>query len=351
MSGGAWSSRWLDLVESAPAFDRQALRRGSDYAAFDWQLDVEIEPGRAATTASSGRRMQYQASITVPTLTPEQIDAIVESIAGRTERMAAVLDSELPIELDHVLSVDPEAIVGSCNCQSIDQPCKHAAAVVYLVADAIADDPFDLLHLRGLPRTDLVARLAETRREANTPEPAAPGQPAPVPSEEPVLQFRQGTGPLPADLPSPRLPGRLPPFPTPPPAGAAFTEQGLRMIADDGARRASALLATGHHPWADLDATTDLARLAAEAEGTGDWKDLVDRAQVTSQELRARARAWRAAGRAGVEAHVAPAEIAVDPERGSFQRRRTHDGTWVRFEKIKGRWSAVAVEGTVDVDH
>lgn len=116
------------------------------------------------------------------------------------------------------------------------------------------------------------------------------------------------------------------------------------MIADDGARRAAALLITGEHDWTGLDTTTDLARLAAETEGTGDWKDLVDRAQVTSQELRARAQAWRAAGRAGVEAHVAPAEITTDEASGSLQHRRAHDGTWVRFEKIKGRWLAVGLD-------
>jgi uncharacterized Zn finger protein len=349
MSGDSWGSRWLDLVESAPTFDPQAMRRGSDYAAFDWQLDVEIEPGRATTTASSGRRMRYHAGLKLPTLSPAQIDAIVESIAGATERMAAVLDGELPLELEHVLSLDPADIVPSCTCQSIDQPCKHAAAVAHLVADAIADDPFDLLHLRGLPRADLVARLAATRRN-ETPDGAGQATPADdrdsvSPTvDQPVLRYRKASGPLPADLPSPDVPGRLPPFPTPPPAGASFTEQGLRIVADDGARRAAALLTTGRQNWAGLDLTTDLARLAAETEGTADWKSLVDRAQVTSQELRARAQAWRAAGRAGVEAHVAPAEVVTDSDNGASQRRRTHDGSWVRFEKIKGRWSAVGID-------
>lgn len=349
MSSDTWSSRWLDLVESAPAFDEQALRRGSDYAAFDWQLDVEIEPGRAATTATSGKRMQYHAAITVPMLSSDQINAIVGSIAARTERMAAVLDGEVPAELEQLLAVDPAAIVPSCTCRSIDRPCKHAAAVAHLVADAIADDPFDLLHLRGLPRADLIARLAATRRDETAehgaqPDPSDAEPRQTPPSDESVLQFRHGSGPLPDDLPSPAQAGHLPPFPTPPPAGASFTEQGLRMIADDGARRAATLLTTGRHDWNGLDATSDLARLAAEAEGTDDWKDIVDRAQVTSQELRARAQAWRTAGRVGVEAHIAPTEVVPEPDRPSIQRRRTHDGTWVRFEKIRGRWLAIAVD-------
>ena len=129
MSGATWSSRWLDLVESAPVFDQQALRRGSDYAAFDWELDVEIEPGRAATTASSGKRMHYHATIVVPTLSSGQIDAIVESIAERTEQVAAVLDGELPIDIDDLLSFDPSAIVASCDCRSVDRPCRFRGEV------------------------------------------------------------------------------------------------------------------------------------------------------------------------------------------------------------------------------
>ena len=158
-----WSARWLDLVESSPEFPEAALRRGADYAAFDWQLELDIERGRATTTASSGR-LQYEAAISVPTLSSEQIDAIVASIASSTERLAAVLDGELPDDLDHVLDLDPAAIRASCTCRSIDRPCKHAAAVPHLLADAIVEDPFDLLHLRGVRHIKHEQPLVFTQR-------------------------------------------------------------------------------------------------------------------------------------------------------------------------------------------
>jgi uncharacterized Zn finger protein len=354
MSSG-WTSRWLDLVEASSAFDEAALRRGADYAAFDWQLDVEIEPGRASTTATSGKRMQYEASISVPTLAPADIDAIVESIASETQRVAAVLDGELPTETADFLRFDPGDLVPSCTCQSIDRPCKHAAAVAHLIADAITDDPFDLLHLRGLPRADLVARLTEART-AGTRQPGADDsataevEPATSTATDPedALVWSIGDGELPRDLPVLDGPGSLAPFPTPPPPGASFTEAGLRMLADDGAKRAHTLLTQGARGWIDLDATTDMARRAADVEGTDEWKALVDRAQVTSQELRARVIAWRAGGPTAVAAHIAPAEIVPDPDDRAVQRRRTHDGQWVRFTKVKGRWLAAGMEPRVD---
>lgn len=346
----AWGSRWLDLVEASPAFDEQALRRGSDYASFDWQLDVEIERGRASTMASSGKRMQYEAAVTVPTLDDQQVDEIVASIASETQRIAAVLDGELPPDLDVLLAIDPASIVPTCTCTSVDLPCKHAAAVAHLIADAIADEPFDLLHLRGVSRVSLIERLTASRRDAGSelPDQAAPSTDAasnePDVSEpsEPELAWSVGAGALPPDLAPPASAGTLPPFPTPPPPGASFDEAGLRMLANDGARRAHAVLSGIEPDWVDLDTTTDLSRRAADVEGSDHWKPLVERAQVTSQELRARAQAWRIGGPAAVEAHVAPTETITEPDDRDRQRRRTHDGQWVLFEKQKGRWLAVA---------
>lgn len=342
-----WGSRWLDMVEASPSFDEAALRRGSDYASFDWQLDVEIEVGRASATASSGPRMSYEPAVTVPTLSEAEVDTIVASIASETQRIAAVLDGELPSDLDVVLAIDPADIVPTCTCTSVDRPCKHAAAVAQLIGDAIADEPFDLLHLRGVSRVDLIERLTATRREANpdNADPDTPPAPPPANPEpsEPELTWSTASGALPADLAPPDVAGTLPAFPTPPPPGASFDEAGLRMLANDGALRAHAVLVGGSRAWVELDTTTDLARRAADVEASDQWKPLVERAQVTSQELRARAQAWRIGGATAVEAHIAPAEILTDPDDRDRQRRRTHDDQWVAFEKQKGRWLAVAL--------
>lgn len=352
----AWGSRWLDLVEASPAFDAQALRRGADYASFDWQLDVEIEKGRASTLASSGKRMSYEAAVQVPTLDGDEIDEIVTSIASETHRIAAVLDGELPTDLDVLLAIDPAAIVPSCTCTSVDRPCKHASAVAHLVADAVADEPFDLLHLRGVSRVDLIEKLTAVRRGESGDDSAAQDDGGSVedvaePEEpqaaqgEPSLVWSNGTGVLPSDLPPPISAGALAPFPTPPPPGASFDEAGLRILANDGARRAHAALISASTDWVDLDTTTDLARRAADVEDTDQWKPMVERAQVTSQELRARAHAWRIGGSAAVEAHIAPTETVIDTDDRDVQHRRTHDDQWVRFHKTKGRWLAVALSG------
>jgi len=221
--------------------------------------------------------------------------------------------------------------------------------VAHLIADAVADEPFDLLHLRGISRVDLIERLTAMRRDANAdgsepPSPEADETPVETPEpSEPELTWSVAAGTLPADLAPPAAAGTLPAFPTPPPPGASFDEAGLAMLANDGARRAHDVLTGADQSWVDVDSTTDLARRAADVEGSDQWKPLVERAQVTSQELRARAQAWRIGGAVAVEAHIAPTETISDPDDRDRQLRRTHDDHWVAFEKQKGRWLAVSL--------
>jgi hypothetical protein len=90
-------------------------------------------------------------------------------------------------------------------------PCKHLAAVCYVLAERFDADPFAVLALRGRDREALLADLRERRANAG---------PAPshgVPLAE-VLSVFYACGPLPApaagpDTPSDALLDQVPPFP------------------------------------------------------------------------------------------------------------------------------------------
>jgi uncharacterized Zn finger protein len=55
-----------------------------------------------------------------------------------------------------------------CSCPDWGVPCKHLAAVCYVLAEAFDDDPFEMLAWRGRSRSALLAAL----RQAG-PRPAA----------------------------------------------------------------------------------------------------------------------------------------------------------------------------------
>jgi hypothetical protein len=57
----------------------------------------------------------------------------------------------------------------SCSCPDQMVPCKHLAAVFYLLAERFDDDPFLILRWRGRPREDLLLRLRELRGDDSQP--------------------------------------------------------------------------------------------------------------------------------------------------------------------------------------
>ena len=75
---------------------------------------------------------------------------------SRAAHAAALLDGELdPGVVDEAAAVgvdllpDRASCRPRCSCPDWADPCKHSAAVCYLVADALDADPFALFLLRG----------------------------------------------------------------------------------------------------------------------------------------------------------------------------------------------------------
>jgi len=54
----------------------------------------------------------------------------------------------------------------SCSCPDWASPCKHVAAVFYLLAEEFDRDPFQVFKWRGRSREELLEHLAELREEA-----------------------------------------------------------------------------------------------------------------------------------------------------------------------------------------
>jgi uncharacterized Zn finger protein len=118
---------------------------------------------------------------TVPVLDPGASEALVETVAAEAGRVAALLAGDLPHTLvEHAEEAGVELLpfgseLGStCTCQAWADPCPHALAVMYQLAWLVEADPFVLLHLRGLARDDLLARLhdrAESPPKADLEDP------------------------------------------------------------------------------------------------------------------------------------------------------------------------------------
>ena len=89
------------------------------------------------------------------------------ALAGQAIYSAKLLAGEMPADIESVfqsvdLSLFPRSlddIYFECSCPDSGNPCKHAAAVYYLLAEQIDADPFVLFHLRGRTRDQVLAAL------------------------------------------------------------------------------------------------------------------------------------------------------------------------------------------------
>lgn len=360
----SWGATWLDIVDRSKAFVAEDLARGEAYARHDWQLDLDLEPGRAFAVARSGPRVSHLAEVRARQLSTEEWDRVLSLIASSAARTAALLDRSLDEALlDEASSAgvnllpEPSEITTACSCNTPGSPCKHAAAVLYIMADSFDEDPFDLLEFRGLDGHAVIERVNAMRAANDNPEsedatasadgsdsasnPPETESPAPqtdvstsmMPGE---LAWKREPSPLPEALPVPSEPTTIVPWASSPPPRSPFTAAGLLTITADAAARAHNMLTAGGSPSLHLDRHADLARRAAEAEDTNRWPSISSASPFSSQELRARAAAWRVAGSQGVAALDFDGEIRRIDD--STRIRSDAHKRWFRFEKISGRW-------------
>ena len=165
-----WGRAWVRAVEEASysSADLLVARRISRAGQVG---QIMVEPGRFVASVEDARGLWTVAG-TLPELDDAAREALVETVAAEAGRIGALLSGDLPHTMvEHAEEAGVELLpfgseLGSeCTCGAWTQPCPHALAVLYQLTWLLEADPFVLLHLRGLPRDDLLARLHHQTRE------------------------------------------------------------------------------------------------------------------------------------------------------------------------------------------
>jgi uncharacterized Zn finger protein len=155
------------------------LRPGRALARSGSVGQVGVEPGGFLAAVVVGDAVCTVTGV-VPVLDDASLDALVETVAAEAGRIGALLAGDLPHTLvEHAeeagVELLPEgrelAVAGTCGAAT--DPCVHALAVLYQLTWLVDADPFVLLHLRGLPREALLARLHQRTPAAGEPAPEA----------------------------------------------------------------------------------------------------------------------------------------------------------------------------------
>jgi uncharacterized Zn finger protein len=220
-----WARRWLAVLEALQVGGR--LSRGRAYARRGQVMDVAIEEGLVRARVQGSRPEPYEVSIRVTPLPPAAWARLAEVLSGEAAFLAKLLAGEMPADIETAfgkasLSLFPERLSElqtSCSCPDWSNPCKHIAAVYYLLGEEFDRDPFLIFRLRGITRDELL-RLVEAAGEPRRPKAPREGarreeSPAPAPASTATF-WRAGELP-PDPAPEPTEPGallvRLGPFP------------------------------------------------------------------------------------------------------------------------------------------
>jgi uncharacterized Zn finger protein len=167
-----WSRRFIELLESFGLGSR--LQRGREYARAGQVLELDVEPGIALARVQGSRYTPYRVRIRPEPFSTHQWRRAEKAIAFRALPLAKLLAGEMPGDIEKLLADAKLALLpgsyeelrASCTCPDAANPCKHTAAVYYVLAERLDEDPFALFTLRGRTREELVESLRRRRAKA-----------------------------------------------------------------------------------------------------------------------------------------------------------------------------------------
>jgi uncharacterized Zn finger protein len=174
-----WSRRFISVLESYGMSGR--LARGRSYARAGQVLDFQLSQGKVTAQVQGSRPRPYQVRLGVLPLTTKQWRRVQDRLASQALFRAKLLAGEMPHEIEEVFDdcgtpLFPRSASDldmHCSCPDWGVPCKHLAAVCYVLAEEFDRDPFGLLAWRGKARDDLLAALRQLQAGAAAADPGA----------------------------------------------------------------------------------------------------------------------------------------------------------------------------------
>jgi uncharacterized Zn finger protein len=189
-----WARRWQAVLESFRFGGR--LARGKTYARQGQVLSIDIVEGVVKAQVQGSRNKPYDVTIKVNMLTPAEWAAVVKALTTQAMFVAKLLAGEMPEQIEQVfdqakVSLFPRKrgdLQTKCNCPDETNPCKHIAAVYFLLGEEFDRDPFLLFRLRGLKREALFAKLGPSAKNAiiESASMSGPAPELPPPPPEPL---------------------------------------------------------------------------------------------------------------------------------------------------------------------
>lgn len=157
-----WGGEWLKALTHIDYENR--IPRGKSYAKQGAVKNVELKGNIIKAKVKGSRATPYTVTIEVPLFSRSDIDRLMEQLMQRPLLISKMLNRELDPEILSVcsqlgLQIFPrrwDDLDMDCTCPDWAVPCKHIAAVIYMMSLEIDNNPFLVFSMHGV---DLLEEL------------------------------------------------------------------------------------------------------------------------------------------------------------------------------------------------
>lgn len=175
-----WSGRWVSVLESLGMGAR--LGRGRSYARRGQVVSINVQKGQVIAEVQGTRPEPYSISIRLTPLSDQDWEKVTDAMASQAVFAARLLAGEMPQNIEEAftgakVSLFPKSgksLNTECSCPDYANPCKHIAAVYYILAEMFDTDPFLIFKLRGRTKEEIIQTLRQKRGQTLDQENAAP---------------------------------------------------------------------------------------------------------------------------------------------------------------------------------
>ncbi len=169
-----WASRWIAALDRLVNPGR--LARGRTYARAGQVVSLDVSRDGVKAVVQGSRPKPYDVHITFKRLSDDDWNDVIEAMASEAIYAARLLSGEMPEQIEEVFtsagtSLFPAAkndMRTTCTCPDMANPCKHIAAVHYLLGERFDEDPFLMFLLRGRSKDDIIGALRARRAGPET---------------------------------------------------------------------------------------------------------------------------------------------------------------------------------------
>ena len=151
-----WGDAWLQSLTHIDYANR--IPRGARYARNGSVKEIKVKKNVIAAKVQGSRRTPYKETITIPEFSDKEKSLLIDALVAYPGIISNLLDRKLDAEVLDIAKECGVKIFPSrwndlkmhCSCPDWAVPCKHLAAIVYMMSKEIDNNPFLVFEMHGL---------------------------------------------------------------------------------------------------------------------------------------------------------------------------------------------------------